>query len=372
MSNTGLPPNWLDQYFSVPVILNAGSAMPLRSRLNFIGAAITDNPVTKATDIDLTAGISLVGDVGGTTGATVVVAITGAAGVVPIATTGATMRWATATTAPKLSQADNTTNSATGQPLTVQAQNATGTTATGGALRLSSGTGTTAAGDVQLQTGGTTRLTISPTAFTAVNPTWTWQSSVVAPVIQQNTDATNGVTGDALTVQAQNCSGTTSTGGALNLTSGTGTSAPGPVNLQVGGTTRFEVTDQKTRWIATRVRVHDIVSEVQTSSTTTTTAGSFTVPDETLCSFDVVVTYARRTNVTKAARYKRSVSYRRTSGGAPTIVGSLETGTDQETTAADDVTIDVSSNDVRVRVTAADADNRNWTAHIVVHEQLST
>lgn len=126
------------------------------------------------------------------------------------------------------------------------------------------------------------------------------------------------------------------------------------------------------QYTATRGSIKSVVAEVQTSSTSQTTCGSYTMTDETLCAFDIIVTCARRTNVTKGGRYKRSVVYRRTSAGAPTIVGVLEAGVDQETTAADDVTIDVSSNDVRVRVTAADADPRNWFVEIRVQETLAT
>ena len=113
-------------------------------------------------------------------------------------------------------------------------------------------------------------------------------------------------------------------------------------------------------------------TDAATSSTSPTTLASYEMADETLVAFDVIVTCARKTNVTKGGRYKRSVVYRRTGGGAPTIVGALESGTDQETTAGDDVTIDVSGNDVRVRVTAADSDPRNWFAEFRVQETDST
>ncbi len=53
--------------------------------------------------------------------------------------------------------------------------------------------------------------------------------------------ATNAATGTALTVQAQNATGTGSTGGQLTLTSGTGTSSPGTVVFQTGGTTKLTV-----------------------------------------------------------------------------------------------------------------------------------
>ncbi len=53
-----------------------------------------------------------------------------------------------------------TTGAATGSSLTVQAQDAL---TTGGALALTTGTGGTVAGTISLQTGGTNRVTISPT-----------------------------------------------------------------------------------------------------------------------------------------------------------------------------------------------------------------
>ena len=67
-----------------------------------------------------------------------------------------------------LSQASINTNSGVGAALTIQAQNETGTTSTGGALNLTSGTGTTAAGAVVIQTGGTTRLTANASGVVTV------------------------------------------------------------------------------------------------------------------------------------------------------------------------------------------------------------
>ena len=90
-----------------------------------------------------------------------VVGLTGDSGAVPIASTGNIITWATATTSPGIKQADKTTNGGTGETITIQAQNETGTTSTGGALNLTSGTGTSSAGAVHLQTGGTTRFTVN-------------------------------------------------------------------------------------------------------------------------------------------------------------------------------------------------------------------
>jgi hypothetical protein len=147
----------------------------------------------------------------------------------------------------------------------------------------------------------------------------------------------------------------------------------GKVSFKVAGSERLNIQTDRTVWTGTRSKLHDIWAEVQTTDATQTTCGTFTMADETLCAFDVIVTAAKRTTVDKGGRWKRSVVYRRTGGGTPTIVGSLESGTDQETDAGWDVTIDVSSNDVRVRVTGGIATtNVNWSAEIRVQEQLST
>ncbi len=123
----------------------------------------------------------------------------------------------------------------------------------------------------------------------------------------------------------------------------------------------------------TRMRIISIPGEVQTADDTVTTVVSFLMLDETLCAFDVVVTAALQTNVTDGGRWKRSVVYRRTSAGVPTIVGTLESGTDQEVSAGLDVTIDDDGVDtVRVRVTGIAATDFNWTAELRVQETDST
>jgi hypothetical protein len=61
-----------------------------------------------------------------------------------------------AVASPKIFQADNTTNSATGAALTVQAQNATGTSSNGGALNLQAGAGATAPGNINMKAGANT------------------------------------------------------------------------------------------------------------------------------------------------------------------------------------------------------------------------
>jgi hypothetical protein len=89
---------------------------------------------------------------------------TGSASANGLISTG-TITFTTTDTTPNLFQVDNTTNSATAQSLTVQAQNATGTTSVGGALNLTSGTGTSTNGAVNLQVGGTTTASLVTNKF---------------------------------------------------------------------------------------------------------------------------------------------------------------------------------------------------------------
>lgn len=151
------------------------------------------------------------------------------------------IRFGSTMSTPTLTQADLTTNGATGQTLTVQAQNATGTTSTGGALVLTSGTGTSSAGDVVVQNGATDGLRVSATSIIAYIALVQWQSAVASPTLQQGQTATASATGQTLTIRAQDAVGATSTGGALNLTSGSGTSAAGVVSIQSAGTSLLDV-----------------------------------------------------------------------------------------------------------------------------------
>jgi hypothetical protein len=187
-------------------------------------------------------GFTAGGDLSGTSSSQQVEAATGLTNLFTLRATAPTMQWVVATTTPRINQADVTTNSATGQAMTIQAQNATGTTATGGQLALSSGTGTSSAGNVNIQTGGTTALSCQPTVVAVTPAFFQFGATTVNPTFRQATDATNSITGDTLTVQAQNCTGTTTAGGNLILTSGTGTSSNGLLELQVGGSPRMQLT----------------------------------------------------------------------------------------------------------------------------------
>jgi hypothetical protein len=78
-----------------------------------------------------------------------------AGGAIAINGTGTSLVFAAGNTAPSISQSNNSTNSATGSSLTLQAQNATGTNSIGGNLYLESGTGTAQDGYIWLQCGST-------------------------------------------------------------------------------------------------------------------------------------------------------------------------------------------------------------------------
>lgn len=217
---------------------------------------------------------------------------------VPNATGTTSMTIAAGVTGFALGYADNTVNSATASPLNLFGQNATGTSSNGGDINIGSGKGTSTNGKIGLYAGGSggvhpglfelksTSLTINLNSVTLLSfdtgtgimaigdnvdtshadlfaggsvRTWTnsvnsmaisdtlmalgvatvaFTSSVAAPKINQSSISTTNGTGQALTIQGQNetGSGGSTVGGALNLTGGTG-NTNGKVQLQDGGTT---------------------------------------------------------------------------------------------------------------------------------------
>jgi hypothetical protein len=80
-----------------------------------------------------------------------------------------------------------------------------------------------ASGTVVLRAGASTSQLSVSTSGVFLNNAVLGFTTGISPVIQQLSDATNGVTGTKLTMRAQNCIGTTSTGGSLDLGPGAGT-----------------------------------------------------------------------------------------------------------------------------------------------------
>ena len=183
--------------------------------------------------------------------------------------TSGVFQWASGISSPTINQASVSTGSTntfsiaaqsttqsggTGGNLSLTAGNANTGTGTGGNVVMSSGTATSGtAGNVNIQTGGTTQLSLTPTGLT-ITPATTFSGSVTCnnssltfgasttPSITQS----NGTTAAVFTIQAQsfntgnnntnsagaltllggNASGTNGaavTGGAVIITSGTGT-----------------------------------------------------------------------------------------------------------------------------------------------------
>lgn len=87
---------------------------------------------------------------------------------------------------------------------------------------------------VILAAGGVSGLIVEGAQFRVNVASYRWETSVVSPKLYQNDDATNSATGDLMTLQAQNCTGTTSIGGSLVVTSGTGTTSDGAVRIAIG------------------------------------------------------------------------------------------------------------------------------------------
>lgn len=105
-----------------------------------------------------------------------------------------TVQWNSAVVAPTLKQADKTTNSGTGETLTIRAQNETGTTSIGGALVLASGTGTSTHGLVQIEPGSIATVNFSPSGGTSLATTGTMRVAKDFSLYARNsTDASNAV-----------------------------------------------------------------------------------------------------------------------------------------------------------------------------------
>lgn len=214
-------------------------------------------------------------------------------GTYPNPTFSAAMTVAANAGAVSLSQSNTATASATGTNFTIHAQNATGTTATGGAAILSSGTGTTAAGNTFLQTGGVSKIAVNPTFVTfngtgsteafritpdsAGTTTAQFATGVTAAVIKQADKTTNSGTGADLTIQAQNETGTTSIGGQAIIQSGTGTTRDGYVLVKSGAATVATFTSTQ---LILPSGVNTVQVERSTSPTLVATQGSYWVRND--------------------------------------------------------------------------------------------
>lgn len=193
-------------------------------------------------------------------------------GSTPIAITPNELQYVVGAT-PTIDQVTST-GTATGATMTIAAQSETGVGGVGGKLLLKSGQGDNASDDgiVHIQTGrgagcyldmgtnGIDETDIAANPFILYDPSSaaaavtftpsTTSSSVVqfakgasSVTVQQLAGNTNNATGAVFTVAAQNEVGTTSTGGELDLKSGTGTGTQGALGLFIGSNAMWKYTD---------------------------------------------------------------------------------------------------------------------------------
>lgn len=147
------------------------------------------------------------------------------------------------------------------------------TNGTGGSMLLDApfGLGSGTNGTIQIRSSTTTVFTISP-SLTVASPTGIAQIQVAAANagfnLNQADKTTNGGTAANFTIQAQNETGTTSTGGDLILVSGTGTTTAGNVTFKAGATTVAQVTPNKL--ISSKGRRHNITTITGTYQVLTT------------------------------------------------------------------------------------------------------
>lgn len=132
---------------------------------------------------------------------------------------------------------DKTANSATGSATNILGQNCTGTTTTGGAVNVLTGSGTSANGELNLGTGGVTRLTLSSTGKIL----YFASSLTTAVVLTQANLSTDSATGARLDILAQTCTGTSSTGGEVRVGSGAGTTRDGYITFYRGTSQKGQI-----------------------------------------------------------------------------------------------------------------------------------
>lgn len=105
------------------------------------------------------------------------------------------------------------------------------------------------AGSITFRVGSSsTQVQLTTAAISTLIPIFSFFSSVTSPIIQQQSTSTNSAVGHKLVINAQDCTGTTATGGAFDIRPGSGTSAGGLLRLMSGGgaissTQRFALDD---------------------------------------------------------------------------------------------------------------------------------
>jgi hypothetical protein len=222
-------------------------------------------------------------------------------------------------------------------------------------------------------TGGDT-FVFEAHAQTLTNKTIAAGSNTISGIANANIDAAAAIalSKTALSANAQTFLATPSsanlatlvsdeTGSAGNLVFSTNPSLTAPTISSPATTGTGTYTNGKTT-ITTKTGEH----QTTTATTATVTAVTTTIADNTTTTVDFVAIMRAVSTTAKAGRWAGTVTYYR-NGSTPVIVGSATYDTAVETTGGDDVLFNLSSNDLQIQVTSADADDRNWSIEARVH-----
>ena len=115
----------------------------------------------------------------------------------------------------------------------------------------------------------------------------------------------------------------------------------------------------------------ELTDAVQTTDATETTMTTLPVNDNTVMRFEVmVVARFENTGTNKSYWARLTGAVRRNNGGSAVLVGTREKLEDSEGTPGYTCDVDVSGNDLRIRVTGAGSETVNWV-NTVIHQSVS-
>lgn len=252
---------------------NAGST---KLTITSVGADVTGtatatvavNPATLNTGTVGTSGVRWL-----SVNATTLVARSDATDTLKATLSASSLVWSAGVSTPLIQQADLAGGGATGQNLTVQAQNTTGVTSTGGALILTSGTGLSVAGGTYLRTGGVDRFFAAGTGAITISSALAsaWNSTAGAITINGFAGVnlqTNSTTVLAITAATATFTGTITATVAIN---------PSPDNVPTLGTAALRWASVNGTSIVARGTVSSEADKATLTSTALTPTAAFTL-----------------------------------------------------------------------------------------------
>lgn len=139
--------------------------------------------------------------------------------------------------------------------------------------------------------------------------------------------------------------------------------------MQLYGSPLTLFASQVRNWSSLYVRPNSYVADVPTTDATPTPLITVSIPIFKLFRLDTIVT-AYTTDGAHGGSWKRGATYRRLGGSSASIIGSVDSGTDCETDAGLDVTIDCPTASPRVMVTGLAATLIRWGCELRVQEMV--